>query len=119
MYARVRLMAEHRPDALTVPRAAVVDVGGRRGVYLVDGETARFRDVQTGVSDESHIEVVDGVDEGARVVTMGALAIRDGERIVLAGAAREGGRGRAGGGGRRSTGAPGGAEPASATPPQP
>jgi RND family efflux transporter MFP subunit len=117
MYARVRLMAEQRPDTLTVPRAAVVDVGGRRGVYLVDGETARFRDVQTGVSDESHIEVVDGLEEGVRVVTLGALAIRDGERIVLAGAARDGGRGRAGG--RRGAGAPGGAEPASATPSQP
>jgi RND family efflux transporter MFP subunit len=87
MYARVRLMAEHRTDALAVPRAAVVDVGGRRGVYLVDGETARFRDVRTGLSDDERIEVVDGIEEGARVVTMGALAIRDGERIAPVGGA--------------------------------
>jgi RND family efflux transporter MFP subunit len=97
MYARVRLMAEHRPNALTVPRAAVVDVSGRRGVYLVDGDVARFRDVTTGVSDDELIEVVDGLDEGTRVVTMGALAIRDGDRITVAGAAPARGRGRPGG----------------------
>jgi RND family efflux transporter MFP subunit len=111
MYARVRLMAEHRADALTVPRPAVVDVGGRRGVYLVDGENARFRDVRTGLSDDERIEILEGVEEGAVVVTTGALAIRDGERITTAAAARRGGEpgvgrgGRGGGRGGRS-GAP-------------
>jgi len=91
MYARVRLMAEHRPDALTVPRAAVVDVGGRRGVYLVDEDVARFRDVRTGLSDDQRIEVLEGLEDGTVVVTTGALAIRDGERVTTAGAARRGG----------------------------
>ncbi len=35
MYARVRLTVERRPDALTVPRNAVVDMDGKRGVFLV------------------------------------------------------------------------------------
>jgi RND family efflux transporter MFP subunit len=100
MYARVRLMAEHREAILTVPRAAVVDIGGRRGVYLADGDVARFRDVRTGISDDERIEVLEGLEEGARVVTTGALAIRDGERITTPGAApaagRSGGRGRGG-----------------------
>ena len=37
MYARVRLTVERRPNALTVPRNAVVDVDGKRGVFLVEG----------------------------------------------------------------------------------
>ncbi len=96
MYARVRLLAEHRENILTVPRAAVVDVGGRHGVYLADGDVARFRDVRTGISDEDRIEVLEGLDEGTRVVTTGALAIRDGERITTPGAAASptGARGR-------------------------
>ena len=95
MYARVRLLAEHREAILTVPRAAVVDIGGRRGVYLADGDVARFRDVRTGISDDERIEVLEGLEEGARVVTTGALAIRDGERITTPGAATgSGGRSR-------------------------
>jgi RND family efflux transporter MFP subunit len=94
MYARVRLTAERKPDALTVDRAAVVDVQGRRGVYVVEeGDVARFREVETGLSNPERIEVVSGVSEGTRVVTTGALAIRDGERILTAEAARGGGRG--------------------------
>lgn len=83
MYARVRLTAERRPDALTVARAAIVDIQGRRGVYVVEDDVARFREVQTGIADEGRVEIASGLTEGARVVTTGALAIRDGERISV------------------------------------
>lgn len=86
MYARVRLTAERRPDALTVARAAVVDIQGRRGVYVVEDSVAHFREVQTGISDGDRVEITNGVNEGVRVVTTGALAIRDGERIAVAAA---------------------------------
>jgi RND family efflux transporter MFP subunit len=92
MYARVRLTADSKPNALAVPRNAVVDVGGRRGVYLVDGDVARFQPVETGLSDGDFIEVVSGLEEGARLVTVGALAIRDGERVSVIGAGGRGGR---------------------------
>ena len=83
MYARVRLTAEQKPDALTVNRAAVVDLQGRRGVYVIDDENvAHFQTVETGLTDGDRVEIVSGLDEGTRVVTTGALAIRDGERVV-------------------------------------
>lgn len=86
MYARVRLLAERKTDALTVARAAVVDVQGRRGVYVVEDDgIARFHEVQTGLSDATRIEITGGVAEGTSVVTTGALAVRDGERITIAG----------------------------------
>ncbi len=110
MYARVQLTTERKPDALTVARAAVVDVQGRRGVYVVgDDEVAKFQDVQTGLSNVDRIEILSGVTEGTRVVTTGALAIRDGERVLTADAARGGGS-RGGGdsaaGGRAQSTAP-------------
>jgi len=89
MYARVQLVADHREGTLTVPRNAVVDLDGKRGVYLVDGPVARFREVHSGLQDADYLEVLDGLDEGARVVTTGALALRDGDRITLAGAGRD------------------------------
>lgn len=83
MYARVRLTAEQKPDALTVNRAAVVDLQGRRGVYVIDDENvAHFQTVETGLTDGDRVEIVSGLNEGTRVVTTGALAIRDGERVV-------------------------------------
>jgi RND family efflux transporter MFP subunit len=85
MYARVRLTAGSKSDALTVPRAAVVDVAGQRGVYELESDVARFRRIEVGLTDLERVEVLDGVTEGMRVVTTGALAIRDGDRVAIAG----------------------------------
>jgi RND family efflux transporter MFP subunit len=94
MYARVALLIERLPDALTVPRAAVLDIEGQRGVFVVDELVARFRPVRTGLQDGERVQVLEGVDEGQRVVTTGALAIKDGDRVQLAGAESAGRRGR-------------------------
>jgi RND family efflux transporter MFP subunit len=91
MYARVQLIAERRPGALVVPRAAVVDIEGQRGVFIVEGQTAKFRPVQTGLQDNERIEILGGLEENERVVTVGALALRDGDRITLS--SGQGGRG--------------------------
>jgi RND family efflux transporter MFP subunit len=100
MFARVRLTVDRRPDALTVPRNAVVDSEGRRGVFLVEGQTAKFQPVTTGLQDNERIEILEGLAEGTRVITTGALALRDGDRITpMNMPAREGGSrgdGRAG-----------------------
>jgi RND family efflux transporter MFP subunit len=95
MYARVRLTVERHPNALTVPRNALVDYEGRRGVFVLDQDVARFRPVTTGLQDADRTEIVDGLTDGDRVITTGALALRDGDRVLLADEAA--GRGRPGG----------------------
>jgi HlyD family secretion protein len=85
MYARVRLEVATRPNALVVPRNAVVDVEGKRGVFMPAGETAKFVAIETGIQDDRSVEVLTGVGEGDAVVTTGAAALRDGDRIILAG----------------------------------
>jgi RND family efflux transporter MFP subunit len=110
MYARVRLTADRKQNALTVSRNAIVDINGRRGVYTVDGDVARFQPVQTGLSDGDFIEITEGIQDGTRIVTVGALALRDGDRISVTGGAGGRGNGRANGGGGRTGGtAPAGA----------
>jgi RND family efflux transporter MFP subunit len=97
MYARVRLTVERRPDALTVPRNAVVDIDGKRGVFLVADQTARFAEVKTGLSDGERVEILEGLTDDQRVITTGALALRDGDRVALPTTGRAGrGGGRAG-----------------------
>jgi RND family efflux transporter MFP subunit len=104
MYARVRLTADRKQNALAVPRNAIVDIGGRRGLYTVDGDVARFQPVQTGLADENFIEITEGGQDGMRIVTVGALALRDGDRISVIGAGgREGGRGNGTGRGGESS----------------
>jgi len=109
MYARVQLTVDRQADTLSVPRNAVVDIEGRRGVFLVEDDVARFREIRTGLQDTERVQVTDGLTEGERVVTIGALGLRDGDRVIVAAAAAGGPAGtgegtRGTGQGRRGTG---------------
>lgn len=101
MYARVRLTVDRRPNALTVPRNAVVDTEGKRGVFLIDdGNVARLNIVRTGLQDSEKVEILEGLNDGQRVITTGAIALRNGDRVQLAtgrGGRRGGGAGTGGG----------------------
>ena len=92
MYARVRLTVERRPNSLTVPRNAVVDIDGKRGVFLVNEGVAKFKEVTTGLSDGERMEILSGLDDSHRVITTGALALRDGDRVALPTGAGRGNR---------------------------
>jgi membrane fusion protein (multidrug efflux system) len=93
MYARVQFVVAERADALTVPRNALVDLEGARGVFLADGKTARFTPVKTGIVDGEAVEITEGLADGATVITLGAASLRDGDPVVIAGQAGRGGRG--------------------------
>ncbi len=94
MYARVRLTSAKKADALVVPKAAVVDAQGRKGVFLVQDNQAVFRAVTLGLEEPNRVEITDGLNEGDAVVTTGASALRDGVRVQVAAAAGTGnGRG--------------------------
>ena len=54
-------------------------------VFLVNGETAKLANVKTGISDDSHIEVLEGLTEGQQIVAGGYAAVsrqlEDGKKI--------------------------------------
>jgi membrane fusion protein, multidrug efflux system len=79
--------------------------GGPPGSMVV-----RFRPVQTGLRDGDRIEVTGGIDEGTRVITTGAGALKDGDRVLPANAGSRGGRAGEPAGGGRSEGARGARE---------
>jgi RND family efflux transporter MFP subunit len=90
MYARVALLVAKRDNALVVPRNAVLDIEGRRGVFLANGGRAQFQVVEVGLQDDQRAEILSGIREGQRVVTTGAASLREGDPIVVAGEARPG-----------------------------
>lgn len=127
MYARVQVVTDLKRDALVVPANALVDIGGRRGVFIaLQNNTVTYRPVNTGIEEESQIEILQGVAEGDRIVTTGAGALREGDRFLLIGeaAAARGGQGartgRAGRAGQTGAAPAGGATtttaPAATTP---
>jgi hypothetical protein len=101
---------------LIVPANAVVDYEGKKGVFMPGGEgdQAHFQAVQLGLISQEQIEIASGLSEGDKVVTTGAGALREGDRILLPGQNADSRGGRGGRGrGRGGDGQPaGGAQPA-------
>jgi multidrug efflux pump subunit AcrA (membrane-fusion protein) len=119
MYAKVDFTVERKENTLVVPANAIIDMNGKKGVFLPDeGDVAKFQPVTVGMSNPVQVEVADGLAEGMRVVTTGAGALREGDRIVLlgqngrnsqgGGRGGSGGRGQGGGGRGRRGGGPAG-----------
>ncbi len=114
MYARVRFTVEKHDNALVVPTLSVVDIQGKLGVWVPgEGDSPSFQPVVIGIEQQDFTEITTGVTEAQKVISTGAAALREGDRIVLPGQ-RAGGGGRAAGGNRgggRRGGGQGGGQP--------
>jgi len=118
MYARVGITTGSKKETLVVPVDAVADLGGRRGVFQHLNGIAIFRTVEIGTEGDQLIEVTGGLNEGDQVITTGARALRDGDRVQLAGgeSGRRGNGGRGRGDGATPTARDGGARDGGARP---
>jgi RND family efflux transporter MFP subunit len=77
LFANVYLETQRTQDGLTVPEQAIVLDNGRPLVYvMLEGETFQRREVELGIRDNGWVEVLAGVQDGERVATRGAYAIK-------------------------------------------
>ncbi|MGC9452384.1 MAG: efflux RND transporter periplasmic adaptor subunit [Oceanipulchritudo sp.] len=73
----VHVLGENSDEAVIIPLEAVNEEQGQPLVYVhTAGETVEKRYPRLGDSDGRHIAVLTGIEEGERVVTHGANAIR-------------------------------------------
>ncbi|MBA2602341.1 MAG: efflux RND transporter periplasmic adaptor subunit [Acidobacteria bacterium] len=86
--------------ARTAAPGAPANSGGRQagaagpGGGGTPGLVARFLPVETGIRTIERVEILGGIPEGARVITVGAGALRDGDPILLATGERGRGEGQ-------------------------
>jgi RND family efflux transporter MFP subunit len=91
MSIRARIVLAAHPDALTVPRAAVLYADEQPFVFVADGGRARRRPVTTGVADDARVEILKGLTLGERVIVGGNYELDEGMAIELAGGAQKSG----------------------------
>lgn len=69
MTANIEIQGDHKTDILTVPVEAVFKKQGRYVAYVMDGSENEpiEREVVTGISNISNVEIVEGIEEGETV----------------------------------------------------
>ena len=120
MFGRIDIVYDHRDEALTIPRSALIEEDGETAVFVVDsapvktpasdvekdkaktpaknakekdaakslvvttpGFVAHRKLVKIGYSDGDKVEIRSGLDAGARVITVGRNAVRDGTAVQV------------------------------------
>jgi len=81
MFARVAIIYERKPDALQIPRTALLEGDGPPKVFVVQGGKADERPVTLGLSNGAYVEVVTGLKDGEQVVVVGQAAVKPGAMV--------------------------------------
>jgi HlyD family secretion protein len=79
----IRIQLNERKNVLSVPRAAVEVSGTGRYVYLVEDGRLRRKEIKLGISNDTHVEIVDGLVENDAVALPGDAPLRDGLAVRL------------------------------------
>ncbi len=88
LFVKGRIITGQRHEVLMVPRAALAtwDVAaGKAGILVLDGQTARARQVSTGAVSGEMVEITQGLQPGEEIVTRGGFNVKDGDRVKVMG----------------------------------
>ena len=84
LYVKGRIVTGKRTGILRVPRGALLswDVAGKKGdLFVVKGEIANRRTVQTGAVMGDFVEIISGIVLDEQVVVRGGFNLKDGDRV--------------------------------------
>ncbi len=81
MFSNVELALLEKPQALIIPRDAVIQAGNENSVFVVEGKRAVRRLVTLGYEQDRSVEVLKGLNENDQVVIKGQQLIKDGSAI--------------------------------------
>ncbi|MDR2105546.1 MAG: efflux RND transporter periplasmic adaptor subunit [Deferribacteraceae bacterium] len=77
MYAKAAIKT-YEANHLMVSKSALVNQAGENIVYILEGDKAISRSVQTGRRDDLFVEITGGLDMGELVITSGQINLKDG-----------------------------------------
>jgi membrane fusion protein (multidrug efflux system) len=83
MFARVILIVDQHPNAITIPTAAVLSDDKGSYVFITMNNTARRTPVSLGVEQNSRTEILAGLTGNESVITTGQQFVRDGSPISI------------------------------------
>lgn len=84
MFANVRLVTETKEDTIVVPLNTVLTDNGEKYVFVVDENNIAHKTVvETGLENDTYIEITSGLSIGDTVVTKGQDFLSDGNTVNI------------------------------------
>ena len=83
MFGRINIVYDMHPQALQVPRSAIIDEAGETSVFVVEDAKAVRRIITTGYANNGNIEIVAGLTGSEKIVVVGQTGLRDGSKVSI------------------------------------
>jgi len=82
---KISMLARAVPNSLVIPAAAVLTAPDGSNYVMVAGydSKAHQKTVKTGIRQGDHVQILDGLAEGERVITSGAYGLPDNTKIRI------------------------------------
>lgn len=85
MFADVTFHTDRVNNAIVVPSEAILTNGGIQYVYIAVGSRAKYVEVSTGMTGTGVTEILNGLDGGEYLITVGQTYVTDGADIRIVG----------------------------------
>ncbi|MDY6842887.1 MAG: efflux RND transporter periplasmic adaptor subunit [Thermodesulfobacteriota bacterium] len=85
MFARVKILPNIQQNAIVVPIRAVTEREKSQVAFVVENKRATMKVVQTGINDNTYIQILEGLQEGEIVIVEGHYGIEDGANVKIIG----------------------------------
>ncbi len=83
MFADVSFRTDTSADAIVIPSQAIQTSNNVQYVFVVEENTARYQEIETGLSGNGVTEVTSGLEEGQQLVTVGQAYLSDGDAVRI------------------------------------
>lgn len=83
MFGRVKIVYDTRENTRMIPKSAVISEDLAKSVYVIKDSLAFKKEIQTGYTNGTNIEVVNGLDDGEMVVTIGQGSLQDSSKVSV------------------------------------
>lgn len=83
MFADVFFRTETSENTVVIPSQAILTSNNVSYVFVVEDGTARYQQVETGLSGNGVTEITSGLEEGQQLVTVGQDYLSDGDAVRI------------------------------------
>lgn len=83
MFGRVKIVYDTRENTRMIPKSAVISEDLAESVYVIKDSLAFKKNIRTGYTNGSNVEVIDGLDDGEMVVTIGQGSLQDSSKVSI------------------------------------
>ncbi len=83
MFVKNEIIVARRDSVIVIPKDIIIQSRGSKRVFVVERGAADERRIETGLENPTHVQVVNGISEGERLVVKGYETLSDRTRVKI------------------------------------